>query len=84
MEWQVKAVVSVVAIGHELALSLAEVTSMISVKDLWDRFHLAQEQNNADAALCFRHAIEAATRADSVSAHWWQSQGETCVSVPAG
>jgi hypothetical protein len=56
-------------------------TAMLSIKELWDRFHLAQQQHNADAALCFRHAIEAATRADSVSAHWWRSQAETCESA---
>jgi hypothetical protein len=49
---------------------------MNSIKDLWDRFHLAEEQQNADAALCFRHAIEAATRADSLSAYWWLLEGE--------
>ena len=58
-----------------------KTTAMLSIQDLWDRFHLAQEQHNADAALCFRHAIEAATRADSVSAHWWRLQAETCESV---
>jgi len=56
---------------------------MISIKDLWDRLHLAQEQHNADAALCFRRAIEAATRADSLSAHWWRLEGEMCESAVA-
>jgi hypothetical protein len=58
-----------------------KTASMISIKDLWDRLYLAQEQHNADAALCFRRAIEAATRADSLSVHWWLSQGEMCESV---
>jgi hypothetical protein len=60
-----------------------ETTTMISIQDLWDRFHLAQKQHNADAALCFRRAIEAATRADSLSAQWWRLQGEMCESVAA-
>jgi len=54
-----------------------------SIKDLWDRFHLAQERHNTDAALCFRHAIEAATRADSISADWWRLEGEACESEAA-
>lgn len=54
---------------------------MNSIKDLWDRFHIAQEQKNTDAALCFRHAIEAATRGDSLSAHWWLSEAEMCEST---
>jgi hypothetical protein len=56
-------------------------TSTVSIQDLWGRLHLAQEQHNGDAALCFRRAIEAATRADSLSAYWWLSQGEMCESV---
>ena len=56
---------------------------MISIKDLWGRFHLAQERHNADAALCFRRAIEAATRADSLSAYWWRLEGEVCESAAA-
>jgi hypothetical protein len=58
-----------------------EVMSLI--KELWARFNLAQEQHNADAALCFRHAIEAATRADLLSAYWWRLEGETCESKEA-
>lgn len=54
---------------------------MSSIKDLWDQFHLAQEQHNADAALCFRHAIEAATRADPLGADWWRLEGEACEST---
>jgi len=83
---RLNAVVSVPSLVTDLHLGLIEVmvadyTSMISIQDLWDRFHLAQEQHNVDAALCFRRAIEAATRADSVSADWWRLQGEMCESV---
>jgi len=54
---------------------------MISIQDLWDRFHLAQEQHNVDAALCFRHAIEAYTRADYPSVTFWSDQARMCESV---
>jgi hypothetical protein len=56
---------------------------MSTIKNLWDRSHLAQDQHNADAALCFRHAIEAATHADSLAADWWRSEGEMYESDPA-
>jgi hypothetical protein len=62
---------------------VADYTYMTSIQDLWNRFHLAQDQHNVDAALCFRRAIEAATRADSRSADWWRLQGEMCESVAA-
>jgi hypothetical protein len=65
------------------ARSQMTTTATISMQDLWNRFHLAQKQHNADAALCFRRAIEAATRADSLSADWWRSQGEMCESMAA-
>ena len=85
---RVNAVVSVLSLVTDLHLGSVEVTvaddtSMISIQDLWGRFHLAQEQHNVDAALCFRRAIEAATRGDSLSADWWRLQGEVCESVAA-
>jgi hypothetical protein len=61
----------------------ADYTFMGSIQNLWDRFHLAREERNVDAALCFRRAIEAATRADSLSADWWRLQAEMCESVAA-
>jgi hypothetical protein len=54
---------------------------MVSIHELWDRFHLAQDERNADAALCFRHAIEAHNRSDYPSVQFWYRQGETCESV---
>jgi hypothetical protein len=54
---------------------------MISMRDLWDRFHLAQEEHNVDAALCFRHAIEAYNRSDYPSVLFWLQQAQLCDSI---
>ena len=54
---------------------------MISIQELWDRLHLAQEEHNVDVALCFRHAIEAYNRCDYPSAVFWYRQAQQCESV---
>jgi len=56
-------------------------TPMISMTDLWDRLHLAQKERNADAALCFRHAIEAYNRCDYPSVLFWWQQARMCEST---
>jgi hypothetical protein len=56
---------------------------MLSIQRLWDRFHVAQQEQNADAALCFRHAIEAYNRCDYPSVQFWYRQAEFCESVEA-
>jgi hypothetical protein len=55
--------------------------SMISIRELWDRLHLAQEEHNPDAALCFRHAVEAYNRSDYPSVLFWYQQARMCESV---
>jgi hypothetical protein len=61
----------------------ADYRSMLSIRDLWDRFHLAQGEHNTDAALCFRHAIEAYNRSDYSSALFWYLQARMCEPVAA-
>ena len=51
---------------------------MISLQDLWVRFRLAQARHNVDAALCFRHAIEAYNRCDYPSVLFWFREAEIC------
>lgn len=51
---------------------------MPSLQRLWELFHLAQQEENADAAMCFRHAIEALNRCDYSSAQFWYRQAEMC------
>jgi hypothetical protein len=51
---------------------------MLSLQELWDRFHLAQGEQNADAALCFRRAIEAFNRCDYSSLQFWYRQAQMC------
>jgi hypothetical protein len=55
----------------------------ISIRDLWDRLHLAQNEHNADAILCFRHAVEAYNRCDYPSVLFWYRQARMCESVVA-
>jgi hypothetical protein len=54
--------------------------SMISIQELWDRFRLAQNEHNADAAICLHHAIEAHVRCDYPSAVFWYRQAQMCES----
>ena len=54
---------------------------MVSIQQLWDLFHLAQEDQNVDAALCFRYAIEAYNRCDYSSVQFWYRQAQICESV---
>jgi hypothetical protein len=54
---------------------------MISLRELWDGFHLAQEKHNDDVALCFHHAIEAYNRCDYPSALFWYEQAQMCESA---
>jgi hypothetical protein len=54
---------------------------MISIQELWDQFHRAQGKHNADAALCFRHAIDAHNRSDYPSVLFWYQQARMCESV---
>lgn len=61
-------------------LYLLRCISMISIQELWDRFHLAQNEHNADAAICLHHAIEAQTRSDYPSALFWYEQAQMCES----
>lgn len=56
---------------------------MISIQELWEQLHIAQRDQNADAALCFRHAIEAYNRCDGQSVQFWYRQGQMCESVAA-
>jgi hypothetical protein len=56
---------------------------MISIYALWNRFRVAQAAQNADAALCLRHAIEAHGRCDYASVIFWHRQAEMCESTPA-
>jgi hypothetical protein len=58
-------------------------TSMISIQELWDRLHIAQAEHNADAALCFHHAIEAYNRCDYASALFWYQQARRCEPMAA-
>jgi hypothetical protein len=51
---------------------------MISLQELWERFRLAQQNRNADAVLCFRHAIEAYNRCDYPSVLFWFREAQTC------
>jgi hypothetical protein len=53
---------------------------MISIQELWDRFRLAQNEHNADAAICLHHAIEAHVRSDYASAVFWYRQAQMCES----
>lgn len=53
---------------------------MLSLQQLWDRLHLAQEEQNSDAALCFRYAIEAYNRCDNSSVQFWYRQAQMCES----
>lgn len=56
---------------------------MPSIQDLWDRLHLAQSERNVDAALCFRHAIEAYNRCDHLGVAFWCEQAERCEATAA-
>jgi hypothetical protein len=60
-----------------------ELSMMISIQALWDRFRTAQGETNPDAALCFRHAIDAYNRCDYQSVLFWYQQAEMCESVEA-
>ena len=51
---------------------------MPSIQSLWDQLHLAQSEHNADAILCFRHAIEAFNRSDYASVAFWCEQAKMC------
>jgi hypothetical protein len=51
---------------------------MISLQDLWTRLRLAQQTHNVDAALCFRHAIEAYARCDYPSVLFWFREAQIC------
>jgi|GEM_PF-4607413 len=51
---------------------------MVSIEELWDRLHRAQQGQNEDAALCFRHAIEAYNRCDYPSVRFWCQQAQLC------
>jgi hypothetical protein len=53
---------------------------MLSLQELWDRLHLAQKEQNADAALCFRYAIAAFNRCDHSSVQFWYRQAQMCES----
>jgi hypothetical protein len=58
---------------------------MVSIQQLWDCFRLAQQEQNADAALCFRYAIDAYNRCDHDSVQFWYRQAEMCeCAVAAG
>jgi hypothetical protein len=56
---------------------------MISIHELWDRFRQARGERNADAAMCFRHAIEAYIRTDYPSVLFWYRQAQMCESIAA-
>lgn len=56
---------------------------MLSLQQLWDRLHLAQQEENVDAALCFRYAIEAFNRCDHPSVEFWYRQAQMCERDPA-
>lgn len=51
---------------------------MISIERIWELFRRAQNDRNADAALCFRHAIEAYNRCDYPSVTFWCEQAKEC------
>jgi len=53
---------------------------MISIQELWDRFRLAQNERNADAAICLHNAIAAQARSDYPSALFWYQQAQMCES----
>jgi len=53
---------------------------MISMQELWDCLRLAQNERNADAAICLHNAIEAHTRSDYPSALFWYRQAQICES----
>lgn len=56
---------------------------MLSLQELWDQFHMAQREQNADAVVCFRHAIAAYNRCDHASVQFWYRQAQMCESVLA-
>lgn len=56
---------------------------MIPIEQLWDQFHHANDDHNLDAALCFRHAIEAYNRCDYPSVQFWCAQAQMCASMTA-
>lgn len=51
---------------------------MVSLRQLWDLFHLAQAEQNTDVATCFRYAIEAHNRCDYPSVQFWYRQAQMC------
>jgi hypothetical protein len=53
---------------------------MLSLQELCDRLHLAQLEQNADAVLCFRYAINAFNRCDYASVQFWYRQAQMCES----
>jgi hypothetical protein len=64
-------------------ISRVEAVNMLSVHQLWELLHIAQEEENSDAALCFRHAIEAYNRCDRESVEFWYRQAQMCESAAA-
>lgn len=54
---------------------------MRSIQNLWCELRLAQGEHNSDAALCFRHAIEAYNRSDYPSVAFWCEQARMCEST---
>jgi hypothetical protein len=56
---------------------------MLSLEQLWDLFHIAQQARNTDALLCFRYAIAAYNRCDYPSLEFWYRQAQMCESALA-
>lgn len=64
--------------AREFGCALAPQWGMISIERIWELFRRAQHDRNADAALCFRHAIEAYNRCDYPSVTFWCEQAKEC------
>lgn len=48
----------------------------MTIQNLFDRLHTAQETHNAPASEAFRRSIEAFNRGDVPSAEYWRLLGE--------